>query len=90
MTELKLCRIKKKKTFDRKVKVDDFQIGYLVLNWDAIFEDKGKHGKFDHLWQGPYEIFSLSGNNAYLLSDPDGKEVGSRHVNGRFLKHYLT
>ena len=72
------------------MKADDFQLGYLVLKWDARFEDKGKHGKFDHLWQGPYKISALSGKNSYFLSDPDGKEVGSRPVNGRFLKHYLT
>ena len=61
-----------------------------MLKWDAIFEDKGKHDKFDHLWQGPYNIFSFNAKNAYLLQDYDGSEVGSRPINGRFLKHYLT
>ena len=56
-----------KKIFDRKVKIDDFQLGDLVLKWDARFEEKGKHGKFDHLWQGPYKISALSGKNAYFL-----------------------
>ena len=44
-----------KKIFDKKVKDDDFQLGYLVLKRYAIFEDKGKHGKFDHMWQDPYK-----------------------------------
>ena len=79
-----------KKIFDKRVKPDDFQLGDLVLKWEPKFEDKGKHGKFDHLWQGPSKIYALSGKNAYFLSDPNGKEVGSGHVNGRFLKHYLT
>ena len=48
-----LMQDKMKKIFDRKVKADNFQIGDLVLKWDARFEDKGKHGKFDHLCQGP-------------------------------------
>ena len=42
-----------KKTFDRKAKVDNFQIGDCVLKWDALRQDKGKHNKFDSLWIGP-------------------------------------
>ena len=38
-----------KKIFDRRVKVDDFYLGDSVLKWEGRFEDKGKHGKFDHL-----------------------------------------
>ena len=45
-----------KKIFDKKEKLDDFQQGDLVLKWDARHEDKGKHGKFEHLWKGPYQI----------------------------------
>ena len=40
---------KVKKNFDIKAKPNDFQQGDLVLKWDAWHEDKGKHGKFDHL-----------------------------------------
>ena len=64
---------KMKKFFDKRVKIDDFQIGDLVLKWEARIEDKGKHGKFDHLWQGPYKIYALSGRNVYFLSDLDGR-----------------
>ena len=46
-----LIQDKMKKTFDRKIKVGDFQLGDSVLKWDVRFEDKGKHGKFDHLWK---------------------------------------
>ena len=79
-----------KKIFDKKVKVDDFHLGDLILKWDAIFDDKGKNGKFDHLWQGPYKISALSDKNAYFLQDTNENIVTSRLVNGRFLKHYLT
>ena len=85
-----LMQDKMKKSFDKKVKDDDFQLGDLVLKWDARFEDKGKHGKFDHLWQRPYKISTLSGKNAYFLKDSDGNKVTSGLVNGRFIKHYLT
>ena len=81
---------KVKHVFDKRAKVDCFSLGDLVLKWDARHEDKGKHGKFDELWKGPYSICSFSGRNAYFLEDSEGKRVGIGPVNGRFLKHYLT
>ena len=47
-----------KKLFDRRKKVSNFNIGDKVLKWDSRREDKGKHGKFDNLWLGPYLIHS--------------------------------
>jgi hypothetical protein len=38
-----------KKDFDRKVRKEDFQLGDLVLKWDAPKQDKGKHSKFEAL-----------------------------------------
>ena len=81
---------KMKKIFDRKVKIDDFHLGDSVLKWDARNEDKGKHGKFDNLWQGPYTILAFSGKNAYFLEDSNGNLVTPGPINGIFLKHYLT
>ena len=52
-----------KKLFDRRTKASDFKTGDKVLKWDSRREDKGKHGKFDNLWQGPYLIQSTIGNN---------------------------
>ena len=73
--------------FDRKVKKDNFHTDELVLKWDARIEDKGKHGKFDHLWQGPYKISTLSEKNANFLQDSNVNAATSRPINGRFLKH---
>jgi hypothetical protein len=39
-----------KKTFDKHYEQEEFQLGDLVLKWDARNEDKGKHEKFDNLW----------------------------------------
>jgi hypothetical protein len=44
-----------KKYFGRNTKEDDFKVGDLVFKWDARNEDRGKHGKFDHLWLGPFK-----------------------------------
>jgi len=45
-----------KEAFDKKVKIDSFQVGDLVLKRDALKEKKGNHGKFDALWAGPFVI----------------------------------
>jgi hypothetical protein len=43
-----------KEIFDKRIKEISFMIGDLVLKWDARREGKGKHGKFDNLWLGPF------------------------------------
>ena len=69
-----------KKIFDRKAKPNDFYQGDLVLKWDARHEDKGKHGKFDHLWKGCYLISENHRNNSYSLQGFDGDPfLGSLH-----------
>ena len=75
--------------FDKRTKEKGFQLGYRVLRWDSRREDKGKHGKFDFLWKGPYIIHALQGNNTYFLKNLDGTEAEEGPVNGRMLKHYF-
>eukprot|EP00253_Pinus_taeda_P030701 PITA_30701 len=45
-----------KEAFDKRAKTNNFQIGDLVLKWDALKEKKGNHGKFDAFWIGPFII----------------------------------
>lgn len=47
---------KMKAIFDKKAKQDIFQVGDLVMRWDARREEKSKHVKFDNLWLGPFSI----------------------------------
>ena len=42
--------------FEKRAKVDNFQVENWALNWDAVIQDKGKHGKFDSLCIGPFLI----------------------------------
>jgi len=77
-----------KNIYDQKAKPYDFQIDDVVLRWDARNEDKGKHGKFDNLWKGPYKIAAYRGPNAFLLKEMNGDECPSGSVNGRLLKRY--
>ena len=79
-----------KKLFDRRTKTSNFNVGDKVLKWDSRREDKGKHGKFDNLWLGPYLIHSTAGNNAYFLQELNGAELFGGPVNGRMLKHYFS
>ena len=80
---------KLKKIFDKRTKAEDFFIGNKVLKWDSRREDKGKHGKFDFLWKGPYVIQVVQGNNTYFLKNLDGTEAEEGLINGRMLKHYF-
>ena len=79
-----------KKFFDKKSKEDDFYIGDKVLKWDSRREEKGKHGKFDFLWKGPYVIYGYIGNNAFFLKEMDGSDLLGGPVNDRMLKHYYS
>ena len=56
-----------KALFDKKAKHMEFLPGDLVLKWEARKEDVGKHGKFDHLWSGPFKIAAAEGKNSFLL-----------------------
>ena len=56
MDNLIIYQEKMKSIFDRKENVL-FQAEDLVLRWDTRREEKGKHGKFEPLWYGPYRIF---------------------------------
>lgn len=79
----------KMKIFDKKIKIDDFQVGDFVLKWDARYEDKGKHGTSNNLWKVPYTISAFNGRNGYFLQDSNGNAVTLGPINGRFVKHYL-
>jgi ribonuclease HI len=78
-----------KALFDLKAKDREFLPGDLVLRWGARREEAAKHGKFDHLWYGPFRVSAPEGKNSFLLENIDG-EVLSAPVNGRYLKHYMT
>ena len=84
-----LFQEKVKGIFDRKTKPEDFQVSDMVLKWDAVREDKGKHGKFDHLWKGPYKVVEFMGNNTYMLEEVEDGCVLGAPVNGQLLKRYF-
>eukprot|EP00253_Pinus_taeda_P022508 PITA_22508 len=83
-----LQEVKIKKIYDRKAKADKFQLDDVVLKWDARNEEKGKHGKFENLWKGPFKIAAYRGQNAFLLKEMNGEDSPGGPINGRLLKWY--
>ena len=77
-----------KKIYDIKAKANKFQLDDLVLKWDARNEKKGKHGKFENLWKGPFKIAAYRGQNAFLLKEMNEEDCPGGPINGRLLKRY--
>ena len=77
-----------KKIYDRKAKADKFQLDDVVLKWEAMNEEKGKHGKFENLWKGPSKIATYRGQHAFLLKEMNGEDCPGGPINGRMLKRY--
>lgn len=71
-----------KEVFDKKAKMNSFQVGDWVLKWDALKEKKGNHGKFDALWIGPFIITQAQMNNTFTLQNLEGEDVFDGLVNG--------
>ena len=84
-----LYRLKIKSRFDRNIKENTVSVGDMVLRWVARKEKKGKHGKFDSLWFGPFLVSKVLENNTFILQSLEGEELSSP-VNGRFLKHFYS
>ena len=77
-----------KDIFYQHAKDRKLQVGDLVLRWDIRRADKGKHGKFDPLWFGPFKIAEQGGNNTFRLENLQG-DLLDTPVNGQFLKLYF-
>jgi hypothetical protein len=81
-------QVRIKEIFYKRAKERNFMSKDLVLKWDARREAKVKHGKFDNIWLGPFQVVIVQDKITYDLSHLDGDLFGSP-VNGRFLKHFL-
>ena len=90
MEKTELHQEKIKEIFDKKVKSNVFKTGELVLKWDAARQEKGKHGKFEALWTGPFVIIAVQQNNTFVLQTLSGEAVAGGPFNGHFLKIHFS
>jgi hypothetical protein len=61
-----------------------------VLKWDAERQDKGKNGKFEALWIGPFKTYEFFQNNTYKLQNLEDSQLFGGPVKGHFLKKYFS
>ena len=81
---------KVKFVFDKRENQKNFQVDDLVLRWDVRKQDRGKHGKFDNLWFGPFKVSVVLDNNTFLLENINDNHSVGGPVNGHFLKHFFV
>ena len=81
-------QLQMKHLYDKRATKRKFNIGDLVLMWNARIEDKGKHHKFDPILLGPYSISDMHGEDSYLLSNLTG-DILELPIHGQFLKRYF-
>ena len=81
---------KVKVIFHKRTNQRVFNENDLVLRLDARREDRGKHGKFDNLWFGPFKIGVVLENNTFLLKHLDDDQLAGGRVNGHYLKKFFT
>ena len=58
-----------KHLYNRKTTNRKFDMGDMVLLWNARKEEKGKHEKFDPILLGPYMIHGNKGEDSYYLKE---------------------
>jgi hypothetical protein len=97
LTELRLWSLEKikenkakvERTYNKKVKLKEFQVGDLV--WEAVLPLGTKdaaYGKWSPNWHGPYRIDQVLPENTYMLEELDGVKF-TVAVNGQHLKKYF-
>jgi hypothetical protein len=97
LTKLRLWSLEKIKenkaklahTYNKKVKLKEFQVGNLV--WEAVFPLGAKdsaYGKWSPNCHGPYRIDQVLPENAYMLEELDGVKFPIA-INGQHLKKYF-
>lgn len=57
--------------------------------WNARAQGKGKHGKFESLWVGPFFITGKNGVDSYFLQNLNGEEM-ELPAHGQFLKRFFS
>nr|KYP38277.1 hypothetical protein KK1_040492 [Cajanus cajan] len=76
------------KTYNKKVRIQNFQVGDLVLKIILPMDQKSRHlGKWSYNWEGLFIIDQVYTKNAYVIKEIDSN-VTSRVINGKYLKQF--
>jgi hypothetical protein len=89
LEKIKENKAKVARTYNKKVKLNEFQVGDLV--WEAVLPLGTKdvaYGKWSPNWHGSYRIDQVLPGNAYMLEELDGVKFPVA-VNGQHLKKYF-
>ena len=78
-----------KHLYDKRTTERKFETSDMVLMWNARIEEKGKYGKFDPIWLGPYNICDKHGEDSYFLSDL-ARGILEFPIHRQFLKMYFS
>jgi hypothetical protein len=76
------------RTYNKKVRFKDFQIGDLV--WKVILpvgSKSRKFGKWSPTWEGPLRVVRIVPSNSYLVETLEGNML-PRAINGKYLKKF--
>lgn len=74
-------KMENKKSYDKKLNVQTFSVGDLVL-----LKNEVKKGKYDHVWLGPFIVEEVP-SEAYMVVSKDGKR---RKIHCDKAKHYKS
>jgi hypothetical protein len=89
LEKIKENKVRIARTYNKKVKLKEFQVGDLV--WKVVLPLGTKdaaYGKWSPNWHGPYRIDQVLPENAYMLDELDGVKFPVA-VNGQHLKKYF-
>jgi hypothetical protein len=89
LEKIKENKAKVARTYNKKVKLKEIQIGDLV--WEALLPLRTKdaaYGKWSPNWHGSYRIGQVLPGNAYMLEELDGIKFPVA-INSQYLKKYF-
>nr|KYP72862.1 Transposon Ty3-G Gag-Pol polyprotein [Cajanus cajan] len=73
------------KSYNKKVKMQRFRVGDLVLKIILPIDQKSRYlGKWSYNWEGPFVVEQVYSSNAYVIRELNSS--ASKVINGKYLK----
>nr|KYP33212.1 hypothetical protein KK1_045958 [Cajanus cajan] len=79
---------KVEKTYNKRVKAQNFRVGELVLKVILPIDQKSQHlGKWSYNWECPFIIDQVYSKNAYVIKETNSR-LASKVINEKYLKKF--